>query len=436
MGINRVGVSISGIKAFLDLFKDPNAGLNAFQAAIQERMGAGGAGGSNPLAGLASQAEVSAGSRQAGPTQEAASLGAAENASRPAPNAQDRHRAILETILANPALVADLPGESFDRMMSASEGLVGMESGPEPSPEMKRVKEAQGLGIQLDPNQIGRALNVLPDGTSNMIELEAINAARRASGQPEYGIEEGLRVLANMNADAGTNVTVSPVIDTGLGAFLAKFVEKSEGTERREMLSMLKPTLAQLKQAKAVLETPGVMSFLATSGPGRTVGAGLATFQSLTGRKPFESFDANTLGATQAALDTGIRMAASTLARMSEKDISEPTRKRLEQIAQVGSFLSNPEQARGAVDTLIQVMESLEGQTEQELKSGGVTLGEDAPVLDAPNRPAARNAIRAKAAELLKANPSRYPKGEKDPQLLLDAVQAVDRDTKLPLPVK
>lgn len=426
MAINQVGVSLSGIKAFLDLFKDPNAGLNEFQAAIQSRLGGG------PTAGLAGPADVAAGV-QAGPTMDAA----ARQAAQPAPSGVDRRRAILETILANPALVADLPKETFDRMLGASEGLVELEAGPTPSPELQRVQEAQQLGVQLNPQQIGQALNVLPDPTGDMIELESLNAARRAAGKPEYDFETGLRVLANLRATAtGTTVNVSPIIDTGLDRFLASFTEKQEGTDRRERLSMLEPTIAQLKQAQAVLQTPGVMSFLATSGPGRTVGAGLATFQSLTGKRPFESFDANTLGATQAALDTGIRMAASTLARLSEKDISEPTRKRMEELAQVGSFLSNPQQAAGAIGEILRVMESLQGQTSRELKEGGVPLDSNAPVPEAPNRPAAREIIRAKARELLKANPDKYPGGERDPQLLLDAVQAVDREAKLPLPVK
>lgn len=431
MAINKVGISISGIKAFLDLFKDPNAGWNAFQAAVNERLGSGMP---DQTRGLAGPADVAAGV-QAGPTVAAAERQAAMPAAA-APTGVDRRRAILETIMANPALIADLPKDQFDRFMGASEGLAEMEAGPEPSPELQRLKEFQGMfpNQPITPQMAGGALNVLPDPTGDMIELEAINAARRAQNKPEYGMEEGLRLLANMHTPAGTSVTVSPVLDLGVGDFLAKFTEKQEGTDRRERLSMLEPTIAQLKQAKAVLATPGVMTFLATSGPGRTVGAGLATFQSLTGKRPFADFDANTLGATQAALDTGIRMAASTLARLSEKDISEPTRKRMEELAQVGSFLSNPAQAAGAIDEILRVMESLQTQAGRELTEGGVRLNTEAPVPEAPNRPAARIAIRAKIKELLKANPSKYPGGEKDPQLLLDAVQAVDREAKLPVP--
>lgn len=425
MAINRGSVDISKIIALFRELGRPERereAMNAFQAAVQERLGGG------PTAGLAGPGEVYAG-MQAGPTQEAAGRAAAA----PQATGTDRHRAILETIMSNPTLLSDLPSDQFDRMMTASEGLAAMEAGPEPSPELVRLREFQTQfpGQQVTPQMAGQALGVLPKPTSNMIELEGMNAARRAAGQPEYGIEEGLRVLANLREAEGTNVTVAPVIETGLGDFLAQFTQAQEGTDRRERLSMLEPTVAQLKQALAVLKTPGVMSFLATSGPGRTVGAGLATFQSLTGRAPFAGFDAKTLGATQAALDTGIRMAASTLARLSEKDISEPTRKRMEELAQVGDFMSNPPQAAGAIEEILRVMESLQAQTGRELKEGGVRLDEQAPVPEAPNRPAAREAIRAKAAELLKANPAKYPRGEKDPQLLLDAVQAVDRASKI-----
>lgn len=414
MAINRASVSISGIKQFLDLFRDPNASINAFQAALQQRLGGPGGGIAAPPAG-----------EQPGPTREAAAR------QETGPNATDRHRALLETIFANPALVADLPSDAFDRMVGASEGLMALETGPEPSPELQRVKEFESRGGQLSPQQLGQALDVLPNDTSDMIELAAINAARKLSGQPEYGIEEGLRVLANLRAAQGTTVNVSPIMDLGIGEFFSKFTQHQEAGRRRDQLSLIEPTLAQLRQAKGVLDTPGVMSYLATSGVGRTVGAGLATFQSLTGRRPFEAFDASTLGATQAALDTGISLAATTLARLGENDISEPTRKRLMEIAQVGSFLSNPEQARGAINELIRIIEQLQTQTSEELRVGGRKLGDtNEPTPEPPNRAAGRNAIRAKAKELYRANPDRYD-GEKDPQLLLDAVQAVDRDAKL-----
>lgn len=432
MAITQAHVSLDSIGKFLDLIDrlrkpSPGDATNAFLQAIQATQAQSGmAGGANSQPG-----------QRVGPTNEAAAN--AQQAQAAAPDS-NRVRALYETLLSNPQLAADLPADTLSTMLTSAQGLQAME--PKPSDASQKLQELKGLGIQIDPALIERAYGVAAptnEPPSDLQIIDRINAERTAAGKPQMSAEEGMSFLANLRKAAGDTTIISPTFDTSaLGDVLAQFINKDQVASREDRLSQLEPTLKQLARAKAVLETPGVTRWLVSNPLGRTLGSGAATLQSMGLLRQFKDLNSKDFGEAQAALESGIGFAASQIARLFETDISEPTQKRLMAIASTSNWLSNPDQALGAINELNSIIEGLQSQTKKELKQGGVTV-EPGPNQPQPSLPADRqkfnDAVRAKADQLLKSNSKKYPGGLKDPQLLLDAVQAVSRERAVTIPV-
>ena len=422
MAITQAGVDLGGILRFIEYLRSPSQG-----DVLSQLLGTDA---SNPFqAAMATQPEIAAG-QQPGPTREAASRAGAATGMGP--------RQLLERMLQQPQLLSDLSSENFDRLVGIAGGLAELEPTPaSPTAQQQNLAAFQEMFPEqpITPQLAQQALNLAPTPTSGLLELEAINAARTAQGLPPYGIEEGLRLIKNMEEKSGTTVTVSPTIEIGgFGELIAPFVEKSQVATREDAISRLRFTLPQLERAKKVLETPGAVRWIANP-VGQQVLNAIALGQDLSGFTLLEGLDSATLGDAQAALETGITTSAAEIARVYENDISEPTRRRLESVAQMGNLLSTPDRALGAIQAIETALDELSDDKAQELIQGGVTVqpspagpsaAPGAPVAPLPKVSADFKArVEAAADRLLRSNPKRYPRGAKDPQLLRDAVSAV-----------
>lgn len=413
MAIHKASVDLGAILRFINYLKSPSPteALNTFGQLIQQQ---------SNQDNMVQPGQAG----QVGPTNAAATRAVTPGS---------RSRALFNTILANPAALAYLPSEALSAMLTSGANLAAMEPKPVGPTEAERKRlELDAQNVPLGTENLLALFGASPTTPPGPLqELDAINQDRIHQGKQPYDVETGLGIVANLHKAAGTSVSVNPVINVDNG--VSEFMTKQEVADRNTFLSQIAPTIQQLQKAKLVLETPGLTRWLASNPILRQGGNALATAQA-AGFPMAKALgvDPQDFGEAVAALQNGIQSASQMLSTYYGRQRGgDKAAQRFSSSAQTGNWLSNPDQALGAINNILETVNGLQTQTAQEQRQGGVSLNPP-PQPGQPGAPAVpevrakfNTAVNDKARALLKANPERYPGGAKDPKLVLDAIQAV-----------